>query len=70
MKKRISVCILVLCAFATEALAQCSICTKTASQLGDGPAQGLNGAIIYLMITPLAIMGFIGYRWWKREKLQ
>lgn len=48
--------------------AQCSICTKTASQLGEGPAQGLNSAIIYLMITPLLIMFFIGYRWWKREK--
>ncbi len=59
-----------LCAFITQVVAQCSICTKTASQLGDGPAQGLNGAIIYLMITPLAIMGFIGYRWWKREKMQ
>lgn len=51
-------------------MAQCSICTKTASQLGDGPAQGLNAAIVYLMFTPLAIMGFIGYRWWKREKTQ
>lgn len=50
-------------------LAQCSICTKTASQLGEKPAQGLNSAIIYLMFTPLAIMGFIGYKWWKREKM-
>lgn len=48
---------------------QCSICTKTASQLGEGPAQGLNSAIIYLMITPLIIMFILGYRWWKREKL-
>jgi hypothetical protein len=70
VKKRISISIVGLCAFATQGLTQCSICTKTASQLGDGPAQGLNGAIIYLMVTPLAIMGFIGYRWWKREKMQ
>jgi len=70
VKKRILISIIGLGAFATYVSAQCSICTKTASQLGDGPAQGLNGAIIYLMITPLAIMGFIGYRWWKRENMQ
>jgi hypothetical protein len=48
--------------------AQCSICTKTASQLGEGPAQGLNAGIIYLMVTPLALIGIIGFKWWKREK--
>ncbi|BAV09822.1 hypothetical protein SAMN05421788_1011254 [Filimonas lacunae] len=48
--------------------AQCSICTKTAMQLGEGPAKGLNGGILYLMSAPLAIMGVIGFRWWKREK--
>lgn len=70
MKKRILIGIVGLSGCVTNTFAQCSICTKTASQLGDGPAQGLNGAIVYLMITPLAIMGFIGYRWWKREKMQ
>jgi hypothetical protein len=48
--------------------AQCSICTKTASQLGEGPAKALNSAIIYLAFAPIAIMGFIGFRWWKREQ--
>ncbi len=48
--------------------AQCSICTKTASQLGEKPAKGLNTGIIYLMLTPFAVGGYIGYRWWKREK--
>jgi len=48
--------------------AQCSICTKTASQLGEGPAQALNSAIIYLAAAPFLIMGYIGYRWWKNEK--
>ena len=52
----------------TDVQAQCSICTKTAMQLGEGPAKGLNAGILYLMATPLAIMGIIGYRWWKREK--
>jgi hypothetical protein len=45
--------------------AQCSICTKTAQQLGHKPAKGLNSGIIYLMIAPLAIIGVVGYRWWK-----
>jgi len=49
--------------------AQCSICTKTASQLGEKQGNGLNGGIIYLMLTPFAVGGYIGYRWWKNEKL-
>ncbi len=48
-----------------EALAQCSICTKTAQQMGEKPAQALNAGIIYLAMAPLAIIGYIGYRWWK-----
>lgn len=51
-----------------SANAQCSICTKTASQLGEGPAKGLNAGIVYLMLTPLAIGAFIGIKWWRREK--
>lgn len=52
-------------AFVNDANAQCSICTKTAQQLGHKPAKALNTGIIYLMIAPLAIIGVIGYRWWK-----
>ena len=59
---------LVLVFFANSINAQCSICTKTASQLGDGPAKALNGAILYLAGAPLAIIGYIGWRWWKTEK--
>jgi len=47
---------------------QCSICTKTAQQLGEKPAQGLNEGILYLLFTPLAIGGYIGYRWWRSNK--
>ncbi len=52
----------------TDSWAQCSICTKTASQLGEKPAAALNSAIIYLMAAPFAIIGFIGWRWWKSQK--
>ncbi|MFN7584310.1 MAG: hypothetical protein ACK5RI_00190 [Bacteroidota bacterium] len=50
------------------ATAQCSSCTKTASQLGEGPAAALNSAIIYLALAPFAIVGYLGWRWWKNEK--
>ncbi|NML19818.1 hypothetical protein HHL16_02985 [Pseudoflavitalea sp. G-6-1-2] len=53
---------------ATTASAQCSICTRTASQLGERPAKALNGGIVYLAFTPLAIIGFVAYRWYKNNK--
>lgn len=49
-------------------MAQCSLCTKTAQQLGEGPAKGLNNGILMLAITPLAIIGFLAFRWWKSNK--
>jgi len=60
--------LILLFAFNTVSLAQCSICTKTAQQLGEGPAKGLNAGIIYLAFAPFAIVGYIGFRWWKNHK--
>ena len=54
--------------FTADVVAQCSICTKTASQLGEKPAAALNTAILYLMMAPLAIIGFIGWKWWKSNR--
>ena len=51
-----------------RANAQCSICTRTAQQLGERPAKALNRGIMYLALTPLAIGGIIGFRWWKSNK--
>jgi hypothetical protein len=48
--------------------AQCSICTKTAQQLGEGPAQGLNSGILYLAFAPYAIAIYIAYRWRKSRQ--
>ncbi len=48
--------------------AQCAMCTKTASQLGEKPALGMNQGILYLMGAPFMIVGFIAYRWWKNQK--
>jgi hypothetical protein len=51
-----------------DLVAQCSICTKTAQQLGERPAKALNMGIIYLGITPFLIIGYIGYRWWRNNQ--
>ncbi|MBM3431583.1 MAG: hypothetical protein FJX92_01090 [Bacteroidetes bacterium] len=48
--------------------AQCSICAKTTQQLGEKPAEGMNTGILYLAFMPLAIIGIIGYRWWKANR--
>ena len=53
---------------AIPAFSQCSICTKTAQQMGEKPAKALNSGIVYLAATPLAILAVIGMRWWKSNK--
>lgn len=69
MKKRIvPVVLVILLSFSLSvAKAQCSICTKGAQQLGEKPAKALNVGIIYLGFMPLAILGFIGFQWWKNN---
>lgn len=47
---------------------QCSICTKTASQMGEEAGKGLNGGILYLAAAPFLILSYIGYRWWKDNR--
>jgi hypothetical protein len=69
MKKWVSILLILGCSYfcGTTAKAQCSVCTKTVSQMGEKPARGLNQGILYLMAAPFAIIGFIGYRWWKNN---
>lgn len=51
------------------AIAQgCSVCTKTAGELGEKSAEGLNNGIIYLALLPLAIIGTIAFIWWKHYR--
>jgi hypothetical protein len=70
MKRSVFIATLILffCLMATSAMAQCSICTKTAQQLGEGPAKGMNTGILYLAFLPFAIIGVIAFRWWKMHK--
>jgi hypothetical protein len=60
--------LLILFLIQPDIYAQCAMCTKTAQQLGEKPAAGLNKGILYLMLTPFGIAGFIGYRWWKSDR--
>lgn len=48
--------------------AQCSICTKTASQMGEDAGKGFNLGTIYLAAMPFTIIGYIAFKWWKNEK--
>ena len=70
MKKILFVFILLVSfmALTPDVVAQCSICSRTAEQLGEEPARGLNTGILYLAFAPLAIIGFIGFRWWRRNR--
>lgn len=71
MKRRLQVYLFILIFsffISHSSEAQCSICTKTAQQLGEKPAKGLNSGILYLAFMPLAIFGIIGYRWWRSNK--
>ncbi|MEY3560365.1 MAG: hypothetical protein RIS12_798 [Bacteroidota bacterium] len=63
-----SLLLLILLLVQVTVQAQCSICTKTAQQLGEGPAEGMNTGILYLAFAPFAIIGYIGYRWWKNNQ--
>jgi hypothetical protein len=46
----------------------CAVCTKTAANLDSKGARGLNGGILYLAFLPLAIMGTVGFMWWRGNK--
>jgi hypothetical protein len=69
MKKHIFLLLLICFSAAGEpAAAQCSICTRSAQQLGERPAKALNAGIMYLAFAPMAILGIIGFRWWKQNQ--
>ena len=60
--------LVISCIVCNDTVAQCAMCTKTAQQLGEKPALGLNHGILYLMLAPFSIVGFIAYRWWKNNR--
>ncbi|MGB8192840.1 MAG: hypothetical protein WCF67_13010 [Chitinophagaceae bacterium] len=64
----IIVLLLLLLVSSDVAYSQCSICTKSAQQLGERPAKALNAGILYLAAMPFMIFSYIGYRWWKSNR--
>ncbi len=54
-------------AVSTEVAAQCSICTRTAAQLGEKPARGINTGILYLAAIPMLLVSVIAFRWWRQN---
>ena len=67
--KKIVLIGLLLIGVASAAQGQgCSVCTKTAAGLDDKSAKGLNGGIVYLAFLPLAIMGTLGFAWYRYNK--
>lgn len=45
----------------------CSVCTSTASQMGEESGKGLNLGIVYLAMLPLTFIGVLGFIWWKKN---
>ena len=61
--------ILVIC---TDLSAQCAMCkdqAQTSLQENDPDASSLNMAILYLFLTPYAIVGIIGFVWYRNRKV-
>lgn len=50
------------------AMAQgCSLCSLNAAQQGPNAAKGLNAGILYIAAVPFALIGVIGYQWYKHN---
>lgn len=69
--KKLLLAVVLMTSVGSAAYAQgCAMCTKTAAELDDKSAKGLNNGIIYLATLPLAIIGTVGFIWWKSNKVQ
>lgn len=65
--KRIALFI-ILQTITASLMAQCSICTKTASQMGEEAGRGFNAGVLYLAGMPFVIIGYVAFKWWKNER--
>lgn len=56
-----------------EAWAQCPMCrvgAETNLARGGSAGKGLNKGILFLLSLPYALVGTIGYIWWKNKRKQ
>ena len=56
---------------ATQANAQCAMCTATVeanNANGGGATNGLNSGIMYLLAAPYLAVAIVGYIWYKKYR--
>lgn len=68
MAKKLLIVLMLTCTAPAVFAQGCSLCTKTAGELDDKSAKGLNSGILYLAALPLTILGTIGVVWWRHNK--
>jgi hypothetical protein len=69
MKKLVVLFLMIMVLPVAKLWAQgCSVCTQTASQLGEKGADGLNNGILYLALLPLSFISVLGFVWWKYNR--
>jgi hypothetical protein len=68
MRKWMMALLIIVACYGMADAQGCAVCTKTASTIDEESARGLNGGIVYLAFLPLALIGTIGFVWWKRSK--
>ena len=61
--------ILLVCADLSAQCAMCKAQAQTSLQANDPDASSLNMAILYLFLTPYAIVGIIGFIWYRNRKV-
>jgi len=70
MKKWLLIFLLLCAVPAANTFSQgCVTCTRTAENLDNKSARGLNGGIVYLALLPLSILGILGYFWWRQQRV-
>jgi len=47
----------------------CKISAESNLQNGGSTGNGLNTGILYMLSLPYLLVAFIGYRWWKSNKV-
>ena len=69
MKKILLIIILLTLIVSFPANAQCAMC-RAVLESGEGgqSAEGINNGIVYLMIFPYLLMGFVGFFVYKSRK--
>lgn len=66
--KRLLIVLMLICTAPAVYAQGCSLCTKTAGELDDKSAKGLNNGILYLAALPMTILCTVGFVWWRSNR--